>query len=105
MPVPWFALGDHLAGDGVQCRKQRGGAVAEVIVSDIFDIAQLQGQQRLGSLKRLDLAFLVHAENQGVVRRVRVQPYDVMHPLHEQRIGGQLEGPRAEGPAYIFSDY
>jgi len=48
-------------------------------------------QQRLGTIQRLDLRFLIDAEDQRTIRRVEVKADDVADLLDEQRIGGQLE--------------
>src|SRR5260370_40220457 len=56
MAMAWFALRNHAAIEGVEGRKERGGAVAEVVVSDALDGTQTQRQRRLGALERLDLA-------------------------------------------------
>src|SRR5215471_14545571 len=40
----------------------------------------------------LNLALLVHAEDQRVIGRVQVEPHDVAHFLDEQRVGRQFEG-------------
>lgn len=55
--------------------------------------ALLQGQAGLGAIKRLDLAFLVQAQHQRLVRRVQVKADDVAHFLGEPRIVREFEGP------------
>ena len=49
-------------------------------------------QHRLGPVQRLDLALLIHAQHHRLLRRVVVQPDDIDDLLHEERVGGQLEG-------------
>ena len=49
-------------------------------------------QHRLGPVQRLDLALLVHAQHHRLLRRVVVEPDDIDDLLHEERVGGQLEG-------------
>jgi hypothetical protein len=39
----------------------------------------------------LALAFLVHREDQGVVRRVQVQPDHIAQFFDEESIGGELK--------------
>jgi hypothetical protein len=61
-------------------------------VGHALDVAEAHGQQRLGALERLHLAFLVDAENQRLVGRIEVQPDHVAQFLDEERVGRQLEG-------------
>lgn len=68
MVVP--ALTDHRAGRQVECHKQSGGAMANVVVSHAFDIAQALGQQRLGAFQDLDLALFINAQRHRFVPRV-----------------------------------
>ena len=91
MAVPRLALGEDLARGHVQGGEQGGGAVAGIAVRDAFDVSEPEGQQRLGSLQRLDLALLVHAEHHRALRRVEVESDDVVDLLGEERIGGELE--------------
>jgi hypothetical protein len=51
--------------------------VAEVVVSDALDVTQAQGEDGLGAFERLDLAFFVHTQDQGVVWRIEVKAHDV----------------------------
>ena len=37
------------------------------------------------------LGFLIHAQRNGGLRGVQVEPDDVVDLLHEQRVGGQFE--------------
>src|SRR5580692_7695146 len=57
MAMAWFALRNHASVKHIEGRKERGGAVAEIVVSDTFDVTQTQGQRRLGAFERLDLLF------------------------------------------------
>ena len=43
-------------------------------------------------IQRLNLRLLVHAEHQGMVRRIDVQPDDIAHLLAQLRVWRQLEG-------------
>ena len=91
VPVAFFALADDLAADDVERGEQRGGAVSDVVMGDAFDIAQPHGQDRLSTVQRLHLGFLIDAQNHGVVRRIEVEPDDVVDLLHEQRVARQFE--------------
>ena len=99
MPMARLALRDHCTIEDVERRKQRRGAVAKVVVSDAFDVAQPHRQHRLGALQRLDLALLVHAQHQGLVGRIEVEAHHVAHFLHEERVGGELEALGCGGAA------
>ena len=46
-------------------------------------LPQAHRQNRLGTLKRLDLRFLIDADNDRIVRRVHVQADNVAHLFHE----------------------
>jgi hypothetical protein len=71
---------------------QRGGPVAAVVVGASLRLAQAHRQQRLTAVEGLDLRLLVDTQHQRVLGRVQVQPDDVAHLLHEQRIVGEAEG-------------
>ncbi len=85
-------LADDSAGGDVVGGKQSCGAVALVVVRAALGDPGSQGQHRLRAVQGLDLALLVHAQHHGHVRRVHVQAHDVTHLVHEQRVGGELEG-------------
>src|SRR5262245_44109598 len=86
-----FALTQYCSGDRVEGRKQCGGAVSNVVVRDALDIAESQGQHRLATFQRLNLALLVHAQDQGLIRWVQIQPDDVRYLFDEERVVGKLE--------------
>ena len=92
MAVARLAVGEDGSGGDVESGKERGGAMADIIVGDAFQITQSQGQHRLRPAQRLDLRFLVHGQHHGVIRRVQVETHDVAHLLHKKGIGGELEG-------------
>ena len=86
-----LALADDKATLHVERGKQRGGAVALVVVGHRRRAALLQGQARLSAVERLDLAFLVDAQHQRPVRRVHVEPDDIGHFLFELWVVRYLE--------------
>ena len=90
--VAGHAFADDRSGLHVERGEQRGRAVPLVVVGAPLGLAGPHRQQRLGAVQRLDLAFLVDAEHHGALRRVEIEPDDVAHLLHEQRIGRELEG-------------
>jgi hypothetical protein len=89
--VPILALTDDLAVQIVQRGKQRGRAVALVVVRHRLGATLLQRQARLRAIQRLDLALLVAAQHDGVLWRGHVQVDDVFEFLDEQRIARDLE--------------
>jgi len=54
-----LVLADDLAGLGVQRGKQAGRAVARVVVGAAFDLVRSHGQQRSGTIQRLNLTLFV----------------------------------------------
>lgn len=86
-----LAGGDDLPSGNVECGEQRGGAVTDVIMGVALDIAEPEGQGRLGTVEGLNLRFLVDAQHHRMFRRVEVQSDDVAHLLDEERIRRQLE--------------
>ncbi len=90
--VARHALADDGAGLHIQRSKQRGRAVALIVVSAPLGLPRPQGQQRLGAIQRLDLRLFIDAKHQCTIRRVEIEADDFPHLLDEQRIGGQLEG-------------
>ena len=65
--------------------------MALVVVSHGSAASFLHGQPWLGPLQGLNLALLVHAKDDGLVRRVEVQPHDVGEFLREANILRELE--------------
>src|SRR6478672_901778 len=64
-----------------------------VVMRNALEVAQTQWQQGLRALQRLNLAFLIHAQNYCVFRRVEIQPHDIPNLLDEKGIVGELEMP------------
>ncbi len=90
--LPLVQLPNHLARLHVQRRKQRGGAVTPIVMGAPLDLSGTHRQQRPRPIQRLNLRFLVHAQHQGFVRRIQVQPDDIPDLLDEERILGEFEG-------------
>ena len=86
-----MALAMHLAGRHVQRREQRRGSVPNVVVCAAFGLPGTHRQQRLRALQRLNLRFFVDAQDNGMLRRIQMQPDDVTHLVDEERIFGELE--------------
>ena len=84
-------LRDDLTGLRVERGEQRGRAVPIVVMCAALHLAGPHRQERLRAVQRLDLGFFVDAEYRRVLRRIQIQPHDVTHLFHEQRVGRQLE--------------
>ena len=69
MAMALLAARDNRAVEGIHRGKQRGGAVALVVVRHGGGTPLLQRQSGLRSIKRLDLALLVAAQDQRVLGR------------------------------------
>ena len=91
LAVPVVALIGDLPGGDLQCREQRRGAVALVVMGGLLRQAGPQWQDRGGAVQRLDLALLVHAQHDRVLRRRQIQPDHLAHLRLQLRIGGELE--------------
>ena len=88
MAVARLALGQHLPVGDVEGGKQCGLVLVPlVVVGDAVDVAEPHRQNRLGALERLDLAFLIDAQDDRMIWRVEVKPHDVPDLLDEQRVG------------------
>jgi len=85
------AAPDNGAVQDVEGGKQGGGAIALVVMGHRAASAGLQGQAGLGAVKRLDLAFLVDGDDDGMGRRVHVEADDIADLGGELGVVGQLE--------------
>src|SRR5215469_14857353 len=91
------ALGDagnEFTIEVVQRGEQGERPVAEVIVGLGLDVADTQGQTRLGALERLALRFLIAAEDQSFLRRIEIESDYIPELLLKLLVLGQLEGAR-----------
>ena len=79
------ALSEDFAGCGVERSKQVSRSMANVVVGLSFGLAQTHRQDRLSTLKRLNLRFLVNAQHDRVVRRVHIQANNVAYLFDELR--------------------
>lgn len=103
MSVAGLASGQYLSGSNVQGGKERGGAVAHVVVGHALHVSQAHGQDGLRAVQGLNLALFVHTQHHGFVRWVEIEPHNVPDLLHEEGVGGELEmllamGLEAESP-------
>ena len=77
MPVPGLAFPDHSPFQRVQRSEEGRRAVALVIVRLPSGQAGTQRKDPLGSIQRLNLAFLVHTQNQRFIGRFHIQSHDL----------------------------
>ena len=91
MAMTLHVAADHGAVEHVQRGKQRGGAVALVIVGHGAEPALLQRQAGLGAVERLDLALLVERQHDRVGGRVDIEPDHVPELLDEPGVVRELE--------------
>jgi hypothetical protein len=75
MPMARDAAADDLAFEHAERGEQSGRAVAFVIVREGCAFPPLQRKTRLGSVERLDLAFLVDGDHHRMAGRVHVENY------------------------------
>ena len=89
--MPVGRMRQHFAAEVVQCGKESHRPMPVVIMGARADMALSEGQAGLGALQSLALAFLVTAQNHGVLWRVQIKPDDVPVFFLKLQIVGQLE--------------
>ena len=72
---------------GEQCRR----AMTLVVVGHRPGAALLHWQAGLGAVERLDLAFFIDREDDGMGGRIDIEADDVAQLVDEARVGGELE--------------
>ena len=72
MPVLLHATPQHGAIENIERGKQRGGAVAFVIVCHGGAFSGLQRQAGLGAIERLNLALLIDRQHHGMAGRLHI---------------------------------
>jgi hypothetical protein len=75
--VALVAAANDPSGGDVERGKQRGGAVADIVVAAPLGLSRPHRQQGLGTVQRLDLRLLVDAQHQGVLGRGQIEPDDI----------------------------
>ncbi len=91
MPVARHAIADDLAIEHAQCGEQSGRAIALVIVRHRSAPPLLDWQARLGSIKRLDLAFLIDTKHQGFVGWIEIEADNIGELFNEVLVSADLE--------------
>ena len=77
MPMTPMTLPDHFPGRDVQGREQRSRAVPDVVMRLAGRDARAHWQERPRPVQGLDLAFLVHRQDDRAIRRKEIQADDV----------------------------
>src|SRR5437899_12793475 len=90
-PMTRYTLTDDLAAENIKGRKERGGAMALVIVRPSFRQTWAQRQQRRSAIQGLNLAFFINAQHQGAVWGIKIQPDHIAHLLCEVWIVRKFE--------------
>src|SRR6516162_1616305 len=65
--------------------------MAHVVVRPPFDPSRQHRQQWLRAVERLDLALLIHTQDQGLLRQPQIQLDDVADFFNEQRVVREFE--------------
>src|SRR4051812_43779026 len=94
MPMPIVAHADDCAVERVHRGKQRRRSIALVVMCHTAAAPLLNRQPWLRAVQGLDLAFLVGAQPNRMLRRVEIKPDDRLQLLSEFRIVADLKRPR-----------
>ena len=81
----------HLPDGDIQGDEERSGTVPYIAWGHSLHISQTLGQDRLGAVQGLGLAFFVHTKDQGLMGRIQVKPHNFSDLLHEKRVTGEFE--------------
>ncbi len=73
--MPLIALSDHPSLQDLQSGEQRGRSVAFVVMRHGSAASLFHGQARLRAIQRLDLALFIHAEHDGLLRRIEIEAH------------------------------
>ena len=85
------AVADHFAIEQAQRGEQCGRTVALVVVRHCPATPFLDRQSWLGTIECLDLAFLVHAQDQGLVWRVEIKANHIVKLFDKTFVAAELE--------------
>ena len=91
MPVALHVAPDDRPVEHVQGGKQSGRSIAFIVVGHGAETPLLHGQSRLGSVERLDRAFFIDGQDDGVGGRINVEPNDIAQLTDEVGIVRELE--------------
>src|SRR6516162_9960281 len=91
MPLSVVQGTNDLATCHIESGEKRSSSVADIIVTLTRWYAGAKWQDRPGSIQRLNLALLVHAEHKSALRRIQIETHNVPDLLDKERIGGKFE--------------
>ena len=91
MSMAWHTIADDFAVEHTESGEQGGRAVALIIVRHGSAAAFFQRKTRLGPVESLDLAFLVHTQDQRPVRGIQIQAHDIAQFLEKAFISTEFE--------------
>lgn len=91
MTVPRLAMADNRPFEHIQSGEECGGAVPFVVMSAAFRQTWTKRKNGLGAIQSLDLAFLINAQHQRLVRRILIQSDDIAQLRHEVWIGTKFK--------------
>src|SRR6266436_5235063 len=102
MPMPGLAGSDHRALQNVERSKQSGRSVPLIIVRLSCWQAGSQGKNRLRAVQRLNLTFLIHTEDDRLIRRVYIEPHHVAHFPSKFRVVTEFERLHSMGLQFVL---
>ena len=91
MAMAGVALADDLAVRDFQRGKKTGGAVSLIVMGLGAAATFFKRQSRLGAVQGLNLALLIDAENQRLLRGIEVKADDVGEFFQKPHVARQLE--------------
>src|SRR5271166_1818361 len=91
MPMPLVKVSYDFALQQVERGKQGGGAVSLVVVGHGAAASFLEWQARLGPIESLNLALLIDAKDDRLVRRIQVEPDHVGEFFQEPGVAREFE--------------
>ncbi len=91
MAMPRQALFNDLTVQGIECREERGGSMAHVVVSLPSWNTRTQRQDRCGPIQGLHTALFINAQHDRVCWRIHVKPDHVAQLFCEMRVSTELE--------------
>src|SRR4051794_37698620 len=89
--MPGVELRNDRAGGNIQCSEKSSGSVPFIVVSASLHLSGTKRQVGLSMIKSLDLAFLIHAQNNRVYRRIQIETDNITHLGDEMWVARKLK--------------
>src|SRR5215467_16401352 len=102
MPMPGLAGSDYRPLQNVERCEQCGRSMPFIIVRLPCWQAGPQGKNRLRSIQRLNLTFLIQAEDDRLIGWVHIEPNNVAHLASKFWIVTKLEGLHSMGLQFVL---